>query len=437
MTRSSSRTLPGQSIGHRAHRTPPTDSCSGRSAWCRPEEVARQLRDVLAPRAQRRHLDVDAAQPVEQIEPELAARSTSADERPVGGDDDADVDRPGADAADPLDRQVLDRAQQLGLRRRRQVRHLVEEQRAVVRVLELAAAAAHAGRRAILDPEQLRFEQRLDDRRAVDGDERPLAPAAEVVNLPRHELLARARFALDQNREIASRRASRCGRAPGGSPGSSRSAAPRRRAGCARTAAAGRQRPLHLEHQRRDMRRRLEQLARPAVERPPRIEDHLDSRGLRQHEADGISNAHHVAAGTVSPAARRRPPPPAPAPSLAAPARTAPASTASRAGAQRTDDRLQQRRRAAPAFRSSTLCLSRSSRDVQDFTHRVTSSLRPLDERPYQGRVPGSRTAGSCSQATICWMLRTAVRLGSATPALGNACRSSGFAGHSSGHRYP
>ncbi len=67
-----------------------------------------------------------------------------------------------------------------------------------VRVLELAAAAAHAGRRAILDAEQLRFEQRLDNRRAVDRDERPLAPAAQLVNLPRDELLAGARFALDR-----------------------------------------------------------------------------------------------------------------------------------------------------------------------------------------------------------------------------------------------
>ena len=70
-----------------------------------------------------------------------------------------------AGAADPLDGQVLDHAQQLGLRRERQVGHLVEEQRAAVRVLELAAPAAHAGRGALLDAEELGFEQRLDDAR--------------------------------------------------------------------------------------------------------------------------------------------------------------------------------------------------------------------------------------------------------------------------------
>ena len=74
--------------------------------------------------------------------------------------------------ADALDRQVLNGAQQLGLRGQRQVGHLVEEQRAAVGVLELPAAAANAGRGALLDAEQLGLEQRLDERGAVDGDER-------------------------------------------------------------------------------------------------------------------------------------------------------------------------------------------------------------------------------------------------------------------------
>ena len=45
----------------------------------------------------------------------------------------------------------------------------------VVRVLELAAPAAHAGRGALLDAEQLGLQQRFDDRRAVHGDEGPVA----------------------------------------------------------------------------------------------------------------------------------------------------------------------------------------------------------------------------------------------------------------------
>ena len=103
-------------------------------------------------------------------------------------------------AADALDRKILNGPQQLGLRRQRQIGHFVEEQRAAVGRLELPAPAAHAGRRALLDAEQLRFEQRLDERGAVDRDERTVAPPAQLVNLPRDQLLAHA--ALAQKRRI-------------------------------------------------------------------------------------------------------------------------------------------------------------------------------------------------------------------------------------------
>ena len=200
MTRSSSRTLPGQ---------PWSRSASLRAVGQRQladvpvtrEEVARQLGDVVAPLAQRRHVDLDAAQPVVQVGAEEPLLDHPG-ERPVGRGDDARVHPLAAGAADALDGQVLHRAQQLGLRRERQVRHFVEEQRAHVGVLELAAAAAHAGRRAILDAEELGFEQRLDHRRAVDGHERSAAPAAQLVNLTRHQLLARAALAFDEHGEI-------------------------------------------------------------------------------------------------------------------------------------------------------------------------------------------------------------------------------------------
>ena len=65
-----------------------------------------------------------------------------------------------------------------------------------MRMLELAAPPTHACGRALLDAKQLRFEKRLDNRRTVDSDKRPLVPATELVDLTRDELLARARFAL-------------------------------------------------------------------------------------------------------------------------------------------------------------------------------------------------------------------------------------------------
>jgi hypothetical protein len=80
------------------------------------EEVARQLQDVVAPFAKRRHTNVNAAQPIEEIRTEQFAIDQLA-ERPVGCRDNADVDAVNAVAADPLDGQVLDGPQQLGLRR--------------------------------------------------------------------------------------------------------------------------------------------------------------------------------------------------------------------------------------------------------------------------------------------------------------------------------
>ena len=77
---------------------------------------------------------------------------------------------------------------------------LVEEDRAAVGQRELAALGhRRAGEGAADVAEQLRFEQRLRNRRAVDLDERHVALRAAVVDEPRHHLLARAGFAGDQH----------------------------------------------------------------------------------------------------------------------------------------------------------------------------------------------------------------------------------------------
>ena len=91
----------------------------------------------------------------------------------VGRGDDAHVDLQRRRAADALEALLLERAQDLGLQRQRQVADLVEEQRAAMRQLELARLARdRAGERALLVAEELGLEQRLGNRGAVDGDER-------------------------------------------------------------------------------------------------------------------------------------------------------------------------------------------------------------------------------------------------------------------------
>ncbi len=92
-------------------------------------------------------------------------------------------------AADPLDSQLLNRPEQLGLGDTREIGDFVEKQRAGVGQLELAAPSAYAGGRPVLDAEQLGLEQCLDQRRAVDRDEGSMAPATQLVNAPRNQFL--------------------------------------------------------------------------------------------------------------------------------------------------------------------------------------------------------------------------------------------------------
>ena len=127
-------------------------------------EVLHQHREIPAARAQRRDLEIERVDPVVEIlaeQPVGDARAQVA----VGRRDDAHVDLHRVVAAERLDRPLLQHAQQLGLRRQRQLRDLVQEQRAAVRGLEAAlAAVGGAGERAALVPEQLRLDQRVGER---------------------------------------------------------------------------------------------------------------------------------------------------------------------------------------------------------------------------------------------------------------------------------
>ena len=93
--------------------------------------------------------------------------------------------------ADPLELPRLQDAQQLRLQRRAHRPDLIQEERAAVRLFEPSLPRRdRAGEGAPDVPEQLRFEQRLRDRAAVDRDEALRSPRAVVVNRARRELLA-------------------------------------------------------------------------------------------------------------------------------------------------------------------------------------------------------------------------------------------------------
>src|SRR6185436_5637236 len=99
-------------------------------------------------------------------------------------------------------------AQQLRLHRHRHLADLVEEDRAAVRELEAPGLLAGRSREgSLLVAEELALDQRLGQRRAVEGDERSLAARRHRVDDARHQALAGAALAADQDRRAALRHA--------------------------------------------------------------------------------------------------------------------------------------------------------------------------------------------------------------------------------------
>ena len=124
----------------------------------------------------------------------------------VGRGQDTGTRLNGLVAADTLEALLLEDTEHLGLERRRHVADLVEEQRAAVALLELADAAAVSPReRPFLVAEQLAFQQALRDGGAVDGQERPVGPAAVVVESAGDQFLAGAALAEDQHVHVLRR----------------------------------------------------------------------------------------------------------------------------------------------------------------------------------------------------------------------------------------
>ena len=156
--------------------------------------------------AQRRHDDRDHVEAEEQILAELAALDRLL-EILVGRRDHAHVHLDRARRSEPLDLLLLQDAQHLGLRLRAHVADFVQEDRPAIGLLELAdLLLGGAGERSLLVAEQLRLDQFLGDRRAVDLHE-PLAGARAVaVDGAGDELLADAALAEQQHGGVGRRR---------------------------------------------------------------------------------------------------------------------------------------------------------------------------------------------------------------------------------------
>ena len=118
----------------------------------------------------------------------------------MGGYDNSNVDRDTAVAADGGNHALLQNAEKLGLHCEVHVADLVEKQRAAVGLAEAAGPVMRRpGERAAHMAKQLALQQRRRHRGTVDGNQPSCAARAVGVDAARHDFLAGAGFAGDQN----------------------------------------------------------------------------------------------------------------------------------------------------------------------------------------------------------------------------------------------
>ena len=108
--------------------------------------------------------------------------------------------------SDALNLTGLEEAQQERLHPQAHLADFVHEDRAAVGAFEPAALVAiGVGEAALHVAEQLRFEERIGEAGAIDGDERGAAAVAALVNESGDDFLADAAFAGDQHLGVGAR----------------------------------------------------------------------------------------------------------------------------------------------------------------------------------------------------------------------------------------
>ena len=166
------------------------------------EEMPDQIGQILDPLAQRRKPQRHDVEAEEQVLAEQALLNQDP-QILVARRDDAHVGLDRRAAADGGVFALLQHPQQPGLRLHRHVADFVEKQRSAFGLLEPAGGAGiGAGEGAAFMAEQFGFDQIARDGRHVDGNERPVAPLAVVVQRARHQLLAGAGLAGNHHGEI-------------------------------------------------------------------------------------------------------------------------------------------------------------------------------------------------------------------------------------------
>ena len=166
------------------------------------EDAGSEPAQVLGAFSQRRYLELDDVEAVEQIAPEAPLLHVLR-EVTVRRGDHACGDLPLTILADSPNLVLLKSAQQLYLQRQRHFADFVQEERALIRGFEQAGAILDgAGERAAHMAEQLAFEECVRQRAAVDGDEWAVRAGRCVVDESGETFLAYAALTDDQNVRI-------------------------------------------------------------------------------------------------------------------------------------------------------------------------------------------------------------------------------------------
>ena len=180
------------------------------AAACIAGKILHQQGDVLPPFPQRRQVNRDEVEPVEQVLAEEALTDHLL-QVAVGSRDHPDVSAAGDALAQRLVGAVLEHAQELDLTDGLQLAYLVEEDSALVGQLEPALAVGPGvGEGALLVPEHLAVEEAGAQTSEIDLDEGAAAAGGVEVDGLRDELLARAALACDEHRGAGRCHAGHC-----------------------------------------------------------------------------------------------------------------------------------------------------------------------------------------------------------------------------------
>jgi SAM-dependent methyltransferase len=166
------------------------------------DELMNQRCDVGVSLSEGRHSQCDALNPIVEVRSKPSGLNLVF-QGTQGGTHQARIHADLGAPADAHEFAIFEEAQELCLDVHRHFTDLVEKQRASGGRFHLPTRAlVRAGERAAFVPEQLALEQRVRDRRAIDGHEGSRAARGQLVHAPGNHLLTRPAFADDRDPHV-------------------------------------------------------------------------------------------------------------------------------------------------------------------------------------------------------------------------------------------